>query len=127
LAAPSAGAVPEFDLIVLGMGSDGHTGSLFPNSYAAYDTSDLVSVVYVKGGTAATHTSPAHNRITLTRPVLLAARRLVVLVSGSEKARTLKEVLTGEPDEVRYPIHVLWPALDRVTWLVDRDAAGEIS
>ncbi len=113
------GEVPEFDLIVLGMGSDGHTGSLFPNSYATFDTNDLVYVVYVLDDTL--------NRITLTHPVLMAARRLAVLVSGGEKARTLKDVLTGEPDEVKYPIHILWPVLDKITWLVDRDAAREIT
>jgi 6-phosphogluconolactonase len=118
------GEVPQFDLIVLGMGSDGHTGSLFPDSYAAYDTDDLACAVYVNVG--GKDLSPHHNRITLTRPVLLAARRLIVLVSGREKAQTLKDVLAGEPDEVKYPIHVLWPALDRVVWLVDREAAGEI-
>jgi 6-phosphogluconolactonase/glucosamine-6-phosphate isomerase/deaminase len=58
--------------------------------------------------------------------VLRAARRLSVLVSGQEKAQTLKDVLTGEPDEVRYPIHVLWPVLDKIVWLVDRDAAQAI-
>jgi 6-phosphogluconolactonase/glucosamine-6-phosphate isomerase/deaminase len=46
-----------------------------------------------------------------------------VLVSGEEKAGILKEVLTSEPDEVRYPIHSLWPVLDRVTWLADMQAA----
>jgi len=61
------------------------------------------------------------------RQVLLAARRLVVLVSGREKARTLHEVLTSEPDEVKYPIHVLWPVLDKITWLVDREAAGQLA
>jgi 6-phosphogluconolactonase/glucosamine-6-phosphate isomerase/deaminase len=46
-----------------------------------------------------------------------------VLVSGKEKAGILKEVLTSAPDEVRYPIHSLWPILDRVTWLTDMQAA----
>ena len=100
------------------MGTDGHTGSLLPNSYAPFDTEDLACVVYAAGDRL--------NRITLTHPVLQVARRLVVLVSGREKAETLKEVLTGEPDEVRYPIHILWPVLERVLWRVDRDAAGAI-
>jgi len=107
--------VPEFDLIVLGMCAEGYTGSLFPNSYAPFDMENLACVVYVL--------DEKLNRITLTHPVLRAASHLAVLVSGQEKAAILKEVLASEPDEVRYPIHVLWPILDKVTWLVDREAA----
>lgn len=108
------GQIPQFDLIVLGMGVDGHTGSLFPNSYATFDTENLACVVYVL--------DEQLNRITLTHPVLCAATRLVVQVCGREKAAILKEVLTSEPDEVRYPIHALWPVIDKVTWLVDKAA-----
>ena len=97
------------------MGVDGHTGSLFPDSYACLDTEDLVCVVYILDDKL--------NRITLTHPVLRAASRLAVLVSGEEKAPILKEVFTSRPDDVRYPIHVLWPILDKVTWLVDKHAA----
>jgi len=111
--------VPQFDLIVLGMGVEGHTGSLFHNSFAPFDTENLASVVYVL--------NEKLNRITLTHPVLCAASHLAVLVSGEEKAGILKEVLTSEPDEVRYPIHILWPILDKVTWLVDSEAARFIS
>ncbi len=109
-----ADEVPEFDLMALGMGPDGHTGSMFPDSYAPFDTSDLACVVYVM--------DQKLNRITLTHPVLRAARHLIVLISGKEKAQILKEVMTSEPDEVKYPIHVLWPVLDKVTWLVDKQA-----
>ena len=112
------GQIPEFDLIVLGMGADGHTGSLFPNSYASFDTNDLACVVYVL--------DEKLNRITLTHPVLCAALHLTVLVCGREKAGILKKVLSSEPDEVRYPIHALWPVLDKVTWLVDREAAESL-
>lgn len=107
--------VPEFDLIVLGMGSEGYTGSLFSNCYAPFDKDDLACVVY--------QLDERLNRITLTHPVLRAASHLAVLVCGEEKASILKEVLTGEPDEVRYPIHILWPVLDKVTWLIDGAAA----
>ena len=110
-----AGQIPQFDLIVLGMGVEGHTGSLFPNSYALFDTEDLACVVYVL--------DEKLNRITLTHPVLCGASHLVVLVCGQEKAEILKKVLTSEPDEVRYPIHALWPVLDKITWLVDSAAA----
>jgi len=114
----SENQAPEFDLIVLGMGSDGHTGSLFPNSFAPFDTEDLACVVYVM--------DQDYNRITLTHPVLRAASFLIVMVSGREKAEILKKVLTSEPDEVHYPIHALWPVLDKVTWLVDKEAAKSL-
>jgi 6-phosphogluconolactonase len=110
--------IPEFDLIILGMGSDGHTGSLFPNCFAPFDTEDLACVVYLM--------DQSHNRITLTHPVLRAASYLIVMVSGHGKAEILKEVLTSEPDEVHYPIHALWPILNKVTWLVDKEAAKSL-
>ena len=113
-----AGELPTFDLIFLGVGGEGHTGSLFPGSYAAFDTDDLACAVYTL--------DEKPNRITLTPPVLCAASHLVVLASGREKADILKEVLTGEPDEVKYPIQMLWPVLDKVTWLVDSDAAQSL-
>ncbi len=113
-----AGQLPCFDLIILGMGGDGHIGSLFPNSNALFDTQDLVSAVYFMSGD--------YNRITLTHPVICAAHHLAILISGSEKAEILKEVLCGEPDEIKYPVHTLWPILDKVTWMVDDEAAKYI-
>ena len=108
------GEMPSFDLIVLGMGADGHTGSLVPNSYALFDTEDIVSVVYLTDGD--------YSRITLTHPVLCAAKHLIILVSGVEKAHILHDVLNSQPDPVKYPVHTLWPILDKVTWIVDKGA-----
>jgi 6-phosphogluconolactonase len=117
------GHLPKFDLIILGMGADGHTGSLFPNTNASFDTKDLACVVYLLDQKLP---DEMLNRITLTHPVICAASQIVVIVSGHEKAGTLKEVLAGPPDEIRYPIHVLWPVLDKVLWLIDSPAAGLI-
>lgn len=112
------GKLPSFDLIILGMGDDGHIGSLFPNSNALFDTQDLVSAVYFMSGD--------YNRITLTHPVICAAKHLTILIGGSEKAEIVKEVLCGEPDEIKYPVHTLWPILEKVTWLIDDAAAKYI-
>lgn len=111
--------VPQFDLIMLAMSADAHVASLFPDTYAFFDTEDVVRVVYFMDG--------RHTRITLTNPVLCAASHIAVLVCGEAKAAVLREVFTGEPDEVRYPIHAIWPVLDKVTWLIDRNAANLIS
>jgi 6-phosphogluconolactonase len=118
-----SGHIPKFDLIILGMGPDGHTGSLFPNTNVCFDTKDLACVVYLLDQKLP---DEMLNRITLTHPVICAASQIVVIVSGLEKAKTLKEVLTSPPDEIRYPIHILWPVLDKVLWLIDSPAASLI-
>ena len=92
------------------MGADAHIASLFPDTYAFFDTKDLVRVIYFMDS--------RRTRITVSNRVLRAAFHTVVLVTGEEKATILREVLTSEPDEVRYPIHAIWPILEKVTWLV---------
>ena len=113
-----SGQVPVFDLILLGMGADGHIGSLLPNTYALFDTEDLVSAVYKMDGD--------FSRITLTVPVLKQADRLIVLISGQAKAEIVREVFVSEPDEVKYPVHSLWPILDKITWIMDEHAGALI-
>jgi 6-phosphogluconolactonase len=106
---------PVFNFIMLGMGSDGHTASLFPNSCASFDMDNLACAVY--------HTDEKLNRVTLTKAVLCEAKHIIVMIQGKEKAAVLKDVFTTEPDEIRYPIQILWPVLDKVTWLIDKEAA----
>ena len=103
--------IPRFDLVLLRMYADGHIASLFPDTYAFFDTKALVRIIYFMDS--------RHTRITLTNPVLCAALHIIVLVSGVDKAAILREVLAGEPDQVRYPIHAVWPVFDRITWLVE--------
>jgi 6-phosphogluconolactonase len=105
--------VPQFDIIFLGLGSDGHTASLFPGSSLIFETQHLAAAVE--------DAEPA--RITLTSPILLAATKIVMLISGEEKTGILKKVLTAEPDVKKYPVHLLWPVLDKVTWLADASAS----
>ena len=107
--------VPKFDLILLRMAPDGHIASLFPDTYSFFESQKLVQVTYFMDA--------RHTRITLTHPALCAASHITVLVSGSEKAEILSEIFTREPNIAQYPIHALWPILDKVTWLVDHDAA----
>jgi 6-phosphogluconolactonase len=107
--------IPKFDLILLQMEPDGHIASLFPDTYAFFENKRLVS---------ATHFMDArYTRITMTHPILYAASNIVVLVSGREKAEILKEIFTRESNIAQYPVHALWPVLDKVMWMVDRDAA----
>lgn len=97
------------------MAPDGHIASLFPDTYAFFESKRLVW---------ATHYMDArHTRITMTHPVLYAASQIAVLACGREKAEILREIFTREYNLAQYPVHALWPVLDKVTWVVDRDAA----
>ena len=95
------------DLILLGMGDDGHTASLFPGTEALRVTSRLVVANYVPK--FSTH------RLTFTYPLLNAARHVCFLVSSPGKEAVLREVLAGNPD---YPSAAVAPADGRVTWLL---------
>ncbi|MGB3633082.1 MAG: 6-phosphogluconolactonase [Rubrobacteraceae bacterium] len=109
------GGSPEFDLIQLGIGDDGHTASLFPNTAALEVTDRWVAQNPVPKFETV--------RITLTLPVLNAAKAVSFLVAGEGKAEALKEVLGGDADPYDYPSKFVQPAGD-LTWMVDRAAAG---
>ncbi|HEY9076587.1 MAG TPA: 6-phosphogluconolactonase [Anaerolineaceae bacterium] len=113
--APPGLAYPIFDLVLLGMGADGHTASLFPGS----DPQITQPVIPV---TAHYQDRPA-NRVTLTPPVINAARNILVLVTGESKAQALADALQGKHDPARLPIQRINPVNGKLTWLVDRNAA----
>jgi 6-phosphogluconolactonase len=112
------GEVPRFNCVLLGMGSDGHTASLFPGTPALRESNHLVVANWV----------PKFNsfRITLTAPVLNNAECILFLVSGDEKADILKTVLEGPRAPVRYPAQLVQPKHGSVEWYLDRSAAKRL-
>lgn len=112
----SPGEPPRFDLVLLGLGADGHTASLFPGTAAVHETEKLVVAVWVEAQKAF--------RITLTPAVLNAAARVIFLVSGEEKAAALAGVIGS--GGARYPAQVVRPENGAVSWLVDCAAAREL-
>jgi 6-phosphogluconolactonase len=110
---------PRFDLILLGLGDDGHTASLFPGTSAIREQNKLVVA----------HDVPKLNsvRLTFTPPLINAARQVVFLVSGSSKAEVLKQVLEGEYQPEILPSQIVMPENGVLTWLVDEAAAAELS
>jgi 6-phosphogluconolactonase len=117
--AVAPGEFPRFDLILLGMGPDGHTASLFPETAALQEKSRLVVANWVEklGG----------SRITFTLPLLNSARCVTFLVSGTDKAAALHEVLEGNAPAEKYPSRLVQPSDGKLIWFVDRAAASELS
>jgi 6-phosphogluconolactonase len=112
-----AGEFPRFDLVLLGLGPDGHTASLFPGSPALHEKQRLVTANWVEKF----HT----NRITLTLPALNHAATISFLVSGQEKAGILRQVLEGGAGQ--FPSQLIRPDHGKLIWLLDRAAASELS
>lgn len=109
---------PRFDHILLGMGDDGHTASLFPGTVALGECRLWVAPNWVERLGAW--------RVTLTVPALNAARYVSFIVTGAGKAARLREVLKGERDPSRLPSQLVRPTDGTLEWLVDREAAAKL-
>jgi 6-phosphogluconolactonase len=118
LKARFAGARPEFDVLLLGVGADGHTASLFPGSPALDERDRWVLAV----------DAPAESprRLTLTLPALLHAKTICVLAAGADKAEPLHLALDTPIDPHRWPVSALRRAEGPVIWFCDRNAAARL-
>jgi 6-phosphogluconolactonase len=108
---------PRLDLILLGLGADGHTASIFPGSEVLHETRRLLAASYVE--------KLKSYRITMTLPLLNNARSILFLVSGSEKADIVKEVFQG-PSNL-YPAQRVRPNHGELLWMLDNDAASRLN
>jgi 6-phosphogluconolactonase len=108
--------VPRFDLILLGLGDDGHTASLFPGTNALSESGRLVVANFVKALDSW--------RITFTLPLINAARNVVFLVKGQDKAVILQRVLSGD---ARLPATLVRPSHGDLGWLVDESAGAKVA
>ena len=113
-------AWPRLDLVLLGMGSDGHTASLFPGSAFPIKRPQPTMAVSVKYGDR-----PA-GRVTLTPGIINDARQILFLVTGESKAEALAAVLEGEPRPVQLPAQRVQPRDGAVCWMIDRAAAQQL-
>lgn len=109
---------PVFDLVLLGLGEDGHTASLFPYDELLKDQNAWTSSVYVK--------EQDMYRVTLMPAVINRARLVVFLVSGDSKASVLKEVVAGPSDPFRLPSQLIRPQFGELVWLADSAAAARL-
>lgn len=112
--------LPRFDLILLGLGPDGHTASLFPESKALEEKHRWVTWTPHEQGP-----KPLVPRVTLTLPVLQAARQIIYLVSGEDKAMRLAEVLSP-PGSMPLPAQLARPTKGGLLWMVDQAAASRL-
>jgi 6-phosphogluconolactonase len=108
--------VPRFDLIFLGLGTDGHTASIFPGSQVLHETQRLVAAPYVEKFKS--------YRITMTLPLINNGASVVFLVSGAEKAEIVKEVFEGEN---KYPAQAVTPVQGELIWMLDKAAASKLT
>ena len=111
--------LPRFDLVLLGMGPEGHTASIFPGTTPLRETAPVVSVYVEKMSTY---------RVTFTPPLLQNAAAIMFLVAGQDKSETLAAVLEGPSEPDRFPVQGIncTAAGGETLWLLDRAAAGQL-
>jgi 6-phosphogluconolactonase len=109
----------SFDLLLLGLGEDGHTASLFPHTQPIHETTLWVAGHYVPKLTA--------YRLTLTPPILNRSKTVLFLVAGKSKASVLSKVIYGDRNPDEFPSQIIKPESGNLIWLIDQEAASELT
>ncbi|MGB5314748.1 MAG: 6-phosphogluconolactonase [Robiginitalea sp.] len=113
---PQVHGIPQFDLVILGMGDDGHTASIFPHEMDLWGSDSFCEV--------ATHPESGQKRISLTGQIINNAKQVVFLVTGANKAAPLAEIRNRSLGSTQFPAAHVAPTGGRLLWLVDREAAS---
>jgi 6-phosphogluconolactonase len=109
---------PVFDLILLGMGNDGHTASIFPGQLDLFETNSICTVTK--------HPETGQKRITLTGRVINNASEIVFLVTGNKKAEKVKSIIKEESDSHAFPAKKIIPVAGNLSWYLDKESAAYI-
>ncbi|MFT6797290.1 MAG: 6-phosphogluconolactonase, partial [Maribacter sp.] len=108
--------IPQFDLVLLGMGDDGHTASIFPHEMELWNAEDHCVV--------ATHPDSGQKRVSINGKVINKAKEVIFLVTGDTKAKKVKEIQQEEGDYKKYPASWVQPESGKLTWFMDEAAAA---
>ncbi len=112
------GDYASLDMVILGIGSDTHTASLFPGSPALDEMNRFAAENYIEKLGA--------YRLTLTYPAINSAREVIILAMGADKADAVKIALSAEPDVFLHPVHGIKPSYGKLLWIIDKDSAAKL-
>lgn len=115
---PQINKIPKFDLIMLGLGEDGHTASIFPNQKSLLESEQIYA--------SAVHPETGQKRITLTGKVINNASTIVFIVTGNNKAKVVDEIINQKDNYKNYPASFIQPHNGELYWLLDKSAASQI-
>jgi 6-phosphogluconolactonase len=112
---PSINGIPQFDMVILGMGDDGHTASIFPHEINLWYSNQYCEV--------AVHPDSGQRRVSITGQIINNADCVVFLVTGSNKAEKFDEIINQKGDYRNYPARLVKPTSGKLIWFIDKDAA----
>ncbi|MDP5230000.1 MAG: 6-phosphogluconolactonase [Cellulophaga sp.] len=115
---PSEFKIPQFDLVILGMGDDGHTASIFPHEIELWDSNENCVV--------AVHPDSGQKRVSITGKIINNAEKVAFLVTGASKAEKVQEIIKKTGNFKEYPATLVKPTSGKLIWFLDKDAAKNI-